>query len=294
MEYQIGCENSLAKVNSLGGELVFYSKNGLDYIWLGSSESWGGHSPVLFPTVGSLKNWEAEINGKVYPVKKHGFARKSEFELLELKSDRVAFSLKATEETKVGYPFDFELIITHTVFESGFKTEFKVINKDTQDILFGIGGHPGFICPLYDNTEFSDYYIEFNETENGPFYYTNPSDFEGVIHREDRINSLKDVKKFALDYSLFDKDVIILEKLNSKSIKLLNTKNNKGIKLKMQGFHSLGIWTSPLNKARFICLEPWTVTPDFSDHNSKFEDKPNITKLSPNKEFSVSYEMKII
>jgi galactose mutarotase-like enzyme len=62
----------------------------------------------------------------------------------------------------------------------------------------------------------------------------------------------------------------------------------------MNGFKSLGIWTPPFKKAPFICIEPWTLTPDFSDNSGKFIEKPNIARLSPDVEFSVSYEMKIV
>lgn len=294
MEYQISCGNARAMVNSMGGELTSFNLDNIEYIWTGDAQFWASHSPVLFPTVGTLKNRETEINGIKYQMKKHGFARKCEFTLIEHKKDSVIFSLKASDETKETYPFNFELIVTHTVNEDGFKTEYKVINIDNEEIIFGIGGHTGFNCPLYPNTNFNDYYIEFDKVEDGPFYYTKAEDCDGVIHKEDRINSLEGKKELKLDYSLFDRDVVVLDKLKSKNIKLLNSKNSNGIEFIMNGFSSLGLWTPPLKNAPFICLEPWTVLPDFSDHNGIFKNKPNIKKLAPLGEFSVSYEMRAI
>jgi galactose mutarotase-like enzyme len=130
--------------------------------------------------------------------------------------------------------------------------------------------------------------------ENGPFYYTKLEDCGGVIHREDRITALEGKEDLKLDYSLFDRDVIVIDNLKSEFVKLINKKSNRGLKLELRGFASLGIWTPPLKRAPFICIEPWTVTPDFSDNSGKFSKKPNITKLSPNDDFSVSYAMKII
>jgi galactose mutarotase-like enzyme len=278
----------------MGGELVSFIKDGVEYIWSGKPEYWSGHAPVLFPIVGSLKNRETEINGITYQMQKHGFARKSEFELIELTKDSAIFSLKSNVETKASYPFDFELRIIHHAFIDGFKTEYLVINKDKGSILFGIGGHVGFNCPLFTNTQFLDYTIKFEQVENGPFYYTRTNDCDGVIHREDRVIELEGKKELKLDYSLFDKDVLIIDNMKSDTLMLLNSKNNKGLEFKMNGFNSIGLWTPPFKKAPFICIEPWTVTPDFSDNSGKFSEKPNVSKLSSNGAFSVSYEMKII
>ena len=60
----------------------------------GNPEYWSGQAPVLFPTVGTLINRETEINGITYQMKKHGFARKSEFELIKLKKDSAVFLVK--------------------------------------------------------------------------------------------------------------------------------------------------------------------------------------------------------
>lgn len=294
MEYVIGSGNASAKLNSVGGELVSFVKDGLEYVWKGDPAFWSGHSPVLFPTVGSLKNRETEIEGTVYSMKKHGFARKLEFAMKSQSKSSITFSLTANEETKKSYPYDFELLVTHTVFEDGFKTEYRVVNTDKKEILFGIGGHAGFSCPLFPNTEFHDYVIAFETAENGPFYYTRTDDCDGVIHREDRIPSLEGKKELPLDYALFDRDVVVMDNLKSSTIKLLHAKTNKGLAFRMNGFSSIGFWTTPVKKAPFICLEPWTVNPDFSDNSGKFSEKPNITRLAPGKEFAVSYQMNIL
>lgn len=294
MHYEIKQGNSQATVNTMGGEMISFIHGGLEYIWIGNPEYWSGHAPVLFPTVGALKNRETEIDGTTYLMKKHGFARKTEFTLLDLKTNQAVFSLKSNPETKISYPYDFELQIIQTVLDGGFKTEYKVINTDTSDIIFGIGGHAGFNCPLFEDTQFSDYTIEFEKAENGPFYYTRTEDCDGVIHKEDRVPALEGKKELKLDYSLFDRDVLVIDQLQSRSLKVVCTKNNKGIEFFMNGFTSMGVWSTPVKKAPFICLEPWTVNPDFSDASGIFSDKPGITCLKPGGIFHVSYDTKIL
>lgn len=294
MIYEISCGSSLAKVSTTGGELISYHNNGMEYIWRDDKAYWSGHAPVLFPTVGALKNKKTTINGKKYSIMKHGFAGKSEFTLIELNEDSAVFSLKSDENTKKSYPFEFELQIIHTVLLNGFKTEYKVINDSNEEMLFGIGGRIGFNCPLIPDRKFNEYSIQFERIEDGPYYYTRISDSGGIIHREDRVPELEGWIELKLDYLLFDRDVLVIDNLKSKSCMLLENVNNKGVELKMQGFNSMGIWTSPKKRAPFLCIEPWTVTPDFADHSGSFEEKPNITRLSPGNHFHASYEMVII
>jgi galactose mutarotase-like enzyme len=291
MLYEISTESIKAVINSFGAELISFSDGTAEYIWTGDEKYWNGHNPVLFPTVGALLGLETEIDDNKYQMKKHGFARKSEFELVDVKQDRIIFGLKASEETRKVYPFEFELTVTHIIKTDGFTTIYNVKNTNSCDILFGIGGHTGINCPLYAGTVFEDYYIEFDMPESGPFYYTRDDNCGGIIHKEDAIKELEGISKLNLRYDLFDKDAIILTNLKSQKVRLLNSVNTKGVEFTLNGFSALGIWTPPSKNAPFICIEPWTVTPDFSDHNGKFKDKPNITRLAPQSEISFSYDV---
>lgn len=294
MELTINAGKSTATISTLGGEMVSFRRDGLEYAWAGKPEFWSGHAPILFPTVGALKERQTEIEGTVYPMKKHGFARKLEFALAGQKENAATLILRESAQTKETYPYDFELRVTHTVEDTGFKTEFTVANTDSRNIVFGIGGHPGFNCPLFPDTAFEDYIVRFETQEDGPFYYTRLEDCEGVIHREDRMPGLEGAKEIPLDYSLFDKDVLVIDRLKSKKISLIHRQTGKGIAFNMNGFTSLGLWSPPGKKAPFLCLEPWTVNPDFSDATGKLSNKPGVTTLAPGKTFSVSYEVKII
>ena len=51
-------------------------------------------------------------------MSQHGFARDMEFELREQTADSLKFALRATEETKVKYPFDFELELGYRLSET--------------------------------------------------------------------------------------------------------------------------------------------------------------------------------
>lgn len=294
MVYEIKSGKAQATLNTLGGELVSFRRESLEYIWAGNPAYWSGHAPVLFPTVGALKGRQTTIEGAAYPMKKHGFARKLEFALAEHTDTGAVFILTANQATKETYPYAFELRVAHTVADNGFKTEFTVTNTDSREIVFGIGGHPGFNCPLFPGTAFSDYAVRFMEAENGPYYYTRLEDCDGVIHREDRALNLEGATEIPLDYALFEKDVLIIDNLKSKKISLTHRQTGRGIEFAMSGFTSLGLWSPPGKNAPFICLEPWTVNPDFSDATGNLRDKPGCTTLAPGKTSSVWYEVKVI
>lgn len=294
MLYEISTDSAKAVINSLGAELISFSDGATEFIWTGDEKYWNGHNPVLFPTVGALLGLETEIDGNKYQMKKHGFARKSEFELIDAKPDRIVFSLKANGETRKVYPYEFELTVTHIINREGFTTIYGVKNTDSCDILFGIGGHTGINCPLDAGTVFEDYFIEFDTPEFGPFYYTRDDNCGGIIHKEDEIKEFEGISKLNLRYDLFEKDAIILTNLKSQKVRLSNSKNKRSVEFTLNGFSSLGIWTPPFKNAPFICIEPWTVTPDFSDHNGRFEEKPNITRIAAQSEISFSYDVTII
>ena len=78
MIYTISNEILTVQVNTLGGELISVKKDGKERLWQNENGGWAGHAPVLFPVCGDCT---MIVRGKEYPIKKHGFARNSEFEL---------------------------------------------------------------------------------------------------------------------------------------------------------------------------------------------------------------------
>ena len=75
MKFQIKNQFLEATFDSLGAELVSLKSNDKEYIWEGNPEFWDKQSPILFPTIGSLKNDTYYFEGKDYHLPRHGFAR---------------------------------------------------------------------------------------------------------------------------------------------------------------------------------------------------------------------------
>ena len=76
------------EISNHGAELKSAVKDGFEYMWCADEKYWARTSPVLFPIVGSLKDKSYKLDGKVYQMNQHGFARDCEFELVDYDKDR--------------------------------------------------------------------------------------------------------------------------------------------------------------------------------------------------------------
>lgn len=75
-----------AIIKADGAELCsVQDANGRELSW-NAAPSWPNHSPVLFPIVGQLIGDQLLVDGRSYPMARHGFARRRTFEWLEQKS----------------------------------------------------------------------------------------------------------------------------------------------------------------------------------------------------------------
>ncbi len=287
-----------AAIESLGAELTSYKDpSQKEYIWDGNPQYWMRSSPLLFPTIGNVRNNKTLINGVEYPMPKHGFARESEFDVLEQSEASVTFSLKDNESTKKSYPFAFELRLTYELKSRNLEMTYQVFNRDNQPIVYHIGAHPGFHCPLEQGETFSDYIIEFEkeellescvyDLENMCFFskkrMVHSSDGShigglnegGISSKSSRGRTLK------LSGQLFDNDALYFYHTNSHSVSLKNPATGKGIRTDYPDFLSIAFWTPMGGKAPFLCLEPWNGSGIFEDEDDCFASKRDIQTLEP-------------
>jgi len=69
----------------------------------------------LFPFIGKINNARYQYAGKEYLMTKHGFAKTSEFKLINQSKINVTYRLSYSAETLVCYPFKFDLDIRFTL-----------------------------------------------------------------------------------------------------------------------------------------------------------------------------------
>lgn len=267
---------SIKTVNK-GAELVSINIDGQEKLHDGIN-FWNRHSPILFPIVGKLKDGKTLINEKEYFMGQHGFARDMEFE----KIDENSYVLKSNEETHKKYPFDFELYVSHKAIDSTVITSYKVINKSDTEMIFGLGGHPAYVCD-YSNGK---YHIEFEKEENNIEFYKLENGLV-KLQKED-FSKYFNNNRINLDKDIFNEDAIIMKNLKSDKLSLIKG-NEKVLEFCFPKFKYLAIWSKP--EADFLCIEPWFNTADKVNSNGIFEEKEDIIKLKPNEVFEAEYKV---
>lgn len=266
------------KTTKLGAELTSIKFNGIERLHQGESH-WKRHAPILFPIVGQLKNGQTIINGMTFKMGQHGFARDMEFEEIA----RNKFVLKSSKETLEKFPFKFELYVEYIIKENELITKYTVINKDIQEMIFGLGGHPAYICDYSTG----NYQIEF-ELEEKEIEFMQLED--GLISNEKAPNFLNE-NRIDLLPNTFENDAIIMKNIKSNKVFLIDKKlNKKLLEFDFTGFPYLALWSKI--GAPFVCIEPWFNTTDNINSNGRFEEKENILKLKPEEKFECEYKVK--
>ncbi|MCW3076395.1 MAG: hypothetical protein JWO32_1004 [Bacteroidetes bacterium] len=270
-------------INQKGAELSSVTdKNNIEFIWQADKEVWPRHAPVLFPIVGKLKGDQAFYEGKTCKLSQHGFARDMDFELISSSSNSATFQLASSAETINKYPFEFVFEITYQLNESELITTYKVKNPGSAPLLFSVGAHPGFNCPLNKDETFEDYFLEF---ETNTLSQTLLQD--GLLSENISTLNLEN-NQLPLSVALFDKDALVFENDQINKISLRSKKSKHSVTMTCQGWPYFGIWTKKGNN-RFVCLEPWQGITDGINSMHQFSDKKGILHLDAGKEYSCAF-----
>lgn len=275
-------------VKSHGAEICSFKslENNKEYLWQADSKYWGKHAPILFPFIGCLKEGKYTYEGKEYEVSKHGFARDSEFELVEKNDTKLKYLLKSNKDTIKRYPFIFELYVIYELKGNILNIIYEVKNKDNKEMYFSIGGHPAFNCDIREGEK----YLEFEDKVNLETYIADLK--TGIIGYEKK-KIVENQKELLLKYDLFYDDALIFDSSKLDSICIRDDKNKEKIKVTIKGFPYLGIWTKHSPKSPYLCIEPWYGIPDLEKSNGKLEDKKGIESLKPGRTFSCSYQVEV-
>ena len=273
-----------------GAELTSVQYNGKEMLFQGAKVLdsngniyWKRQAPILFPIVGQLKNSQTQIEGEIYEMSQHGFARDMDFEEISKTENEHHYMLKYNEETLKKYPYKFELHVIYEIIGDTLTVTYKVKNIDDKTIYFGLGGHPAFNCD-YSNGE---YEIVFSENEDKIVFLKLKN---GLIDTEKAKNILQD-NKIYLKEDTFDNDAVIMKNLKSNKVVLQNHETNQKIlELDFTGFPYLALWSK--KGAPFVCIEPWQNTADRIDSTQIYKDKENIIELPKDKEFECKYSIK--
>lgn len=289
----IKLENDLLEVtiNSFGAELssITGKETGTQYLWDADEKFWKRSAPVLFPFVGSLKDKKYTVNGKDYPMGQHGFARDMEFSVVSETSDEAWFELRSNHDTLVKFPFDFVLKIGYRLDGNDIKVTWHVENPGDKELLFSIGGHPAFMCPVTEDGKQSDYYLKF-DADKALTYGLLSSD--GLLDRDDYLLGVDIDGYCPIDEHMFDKDALIIEHFQASKVSLCTPDKKPYLTVSFDA-PLFGLWSPAGKGAPFVCIEPWYGRCDRADFRGELKNREYGNVLAVGETFEKSYTITI-
>ncbi len=289
MNYSMNNDILNVTVDTLGAELSsIKTTDGHEYLWQGSSDSWMGRSPILFPIIGGLPDDSYFLDGKTYSMASHGFARKMDWSVQQSTERSLTFSLESDPETHKQYPFEFTFVMLYTLSGSTLEVKYDIRNIGETEMPFSVGGHPGFQCPLENGFSFEDYRLRFNKPEETVRYL---KDGKLLTGKSEPFKIPDGV--LPLDHSLFERGAIILREFESSSIVLEREGGGRSVRVDFTGFPDLGLWTYPDKPAPYICIEPWFGVDSTAGDTGDIHTKPGVISLKPGGQFEARFSITI-
>jgi galactose mutarotase-like enzyme len=271
-----------ARINPLGAELwSLTDAAGAEYMTDADPAFWGGHAPLLFPVVGTLANDTLRVDGAEYTLPRHGFARRSTFELAAHSSAEARFRLTDSAATRAVYPFAFVLDMVFRLDGRMLAMEATVTNPGPSNLPFSFGYHPAFAWPLPGGADKAAHRVVF-ETEE-PQSVRRVSRETGLLLAEAEPTPVQG-RELPLTQDLFNADALIWTDLASRAL-AYGADGGTWLDVAFPNTAMLGLWQVP--GARYICIEPWLGHSDPEGFAGELRDKPGIVRLAPGESRSI-------
>ncbi len=249
---------------------------------------WKSTAPVLFPIVGALKEGSYIWKGEKYSLPRHGFIRDNPQLLLTgITAGSLTFGMSYSKETHKVYPFDFEFSIRFLLEGTKIRVIHQVTNTGNSALLFSLGAHPAFKCPIQPDEKYEDYYLEFEVPENSSTWLLHET---GTI-LDQTAPVFNGSNILPLTHELFSKDALVFKDLKSRKVTLRSRKSKEALSVSYEDFPYLGIWAK--TNGDFVCIEPWLGIADRWDTDQRFENKEGILQLATGAVFEATYIVEI-
>lgn len=279
------------EVSEHGAELHSIRKGATEYLWQADPKFWARHSPVLFPIVGSVWDKLYRVDGKVYELGQHGFARDMDFVKVEGNDTEVFYRLESNEETLKKYPWPFRLEIGYKLHGNSIDVIWRVYNPGTEDMYFQIGAHPAFYYPDYDPETDERGYFSFDRSEGLECIRIMEKGCVDAVTKyplEIPQDGLLPLRKDTFDVI----DTIMLQDSQIGRVTLHRNDGTPWLSLKFTA-PVVGLWSPPTKNAPFICIEPWYGRCDRAGYTGDYRQKDWVNRLKPGKEFEGIYTIEI-
>ncbi len=268
-----------AKIALKGAELIDFSVNGESVLWRPDGVNWNRTAPNLFPIVGRLMYDELVWEGVRYPMGQHGFARDSQFVLVEQGTNFLVLELGSNEVSRVQYPFEFVFRVKYQLLEDRIKITYSTTNLGESLLPYSVGGHPGFAL----QGALDEHELWFDVQVNTQRWLIEDGYYNGKTLK------LNCGKALELHNDFFVSDAIVLRSPEFSTATLVHKTKGKLVTVDCSSWDAVGFWTKP--GAPFLCIEPWWGWADSLQNFGDFATKEALHWLEPNEEESLFYEV---
>lgn len=287
--FQIRNDELTVQVDPVGAQLMSVrGKDGTEYLWQGDPRYWKSRAPTLFPYVGRLTGGQYRLDGGLYSLPIHGFAPRSDFSVQAQDAQHLTLELTDSEQTRACYPFRFRFRVAFALEGASLTARYSVENTDAQEMVFGLGGHPGFNVPL-DTGAFEDWQLRFG-APCSPVRIGFADDY--MLSGDDTPFSLEGGTVLPLRHELFARDAIVLKDA-APEVTLESRAGGHRVTMSFADFPYLGIWQRPDSDAPYVCLEPWASLPSRSGVVEDLRTQPTIRHLGAGETCSLEWRIRV-
>jgi galactose mutarotase-like enzyme len=246
---------------------------GRDWLWNGDPAIWAGRSPLLFPVIGKHPDGKVLIDGVRYPIKSHGVARTSLFELIAQDDTSCTLRLTDNDETRQAYPFAFALDMTYRLDGASLALTARIANTSDTAMPFCFGYHPAFLWPLPES-EGRPHHIRLGNGASPAHLRLGPDGQRApALHPSAFVDGV-----LTLDHALFVEDALIIPE-GAGHHAWYGADGLPGVAVDFPDMPHLGIWTKP--NGPYICIEPWHGLPSPSNPDEPLDQRVGAILLAP-------------
>ena len=202
------------------------------------------------------------LDGKRYEMSMHGFARDLEWQMLDIKNDdsaEVTLLLTHSAETLKIYPFEFTFKISYRLKSGALTVTQQVTNNSDMPMPYSIGLHPYFRADKSKASIRVPSSVAYSGSER--------VEIKGVLKSD------------------ADIDYVCINPTGESAI--FNTGLGYNVELSYQGEYNCIVVWSPTFNPNFICVEPWSATPD------ALNTKENLIYLKPGESQSFVMQLSV-
>jgi galactose mutarotase-like enzyme len=268
-----------AEINPFGAELhSLRDADGRDLLWDGEPAIWNGRAPILFPIVGAVAGGVIRVDGREYPMAKHGFARRKTWQIVGQTADTATFRLVPDDETRAAYPFDFRLDLRFAIQGTSLSMTATLSNPGDIVLPASFGFHPALRWPLPGGAARDTHHLVFAEAEPAPIRRI---DKDGLLRPAPEPSPVEGRDLIVRD-ALFEDDAMIFDTLASRSLRF-GAPGGMVLDVAFPDMPLLGIWTKP--GAPYLCIEPWQGVADPEGFSGEFRDKPGVIAVPAGEDY---------